>query len=49
MQDLPDEDREDPEVTEFVENEAAAIEFLVNLLRKYQTSSARYRSEPSVT
>jgi hypothetical protein len=49
MEDLPDEDREDAEVIEFVENEAAAVEFLVKLLRKYQSSSVRYRSEPSVT
>jgi len=49
MGDLPDEDREDPEVIEFVKNEAAAVEFLGKLLRKYQNSSARYRSEPSVT
>jgi hypothetical protein len=45
MQDLSDEDREDPEVTDFVENKAAAVEFLVTLLRKYQNSSARYRDE----
>jgi hypothetical protein len=46
MDDLPDEDREDPEVTEFVEN-GAAVEFLVKLLQKYQNSSARSQSEAS--
>jgi hypothetical protein len=43
MDDMPEEDREDEEVMQFVEDDAAVLPFLQILLRKYRSATAAYR------
>lgn len=44
--DLPEEDAEDPEVTDFLDDDEAVCAFLAELLEKYKSSTLSYRGEP---
>jgi len=43
IDDMLDEDLDDEEVMEFVENDAAVMDFLRRFLEKYRSSAATYR------
>ncbi|CAJ0800211.1 hypothetical protein LMG7141_03790 [Ralstonia condita] len=42
MDELSEEDREDPEVMQFVEDEEQVVRFLENLLRKYESVQLQF-------